>query len=91
MCSHWSLSVNKSHDSRTLLSILADLKSAVIWTVSTRPVIFKPRTSYLVNVTRAPITIGMIVTFRRDSKDYKSACFLYWLNIITHEHLLGIW
>ena len=37
-----SLSDSKSPQlSRTLLSILADLNNAVVWTVSTRPVISK--------------------------------------------------
>ena len=67
MVSHWSLSDNKSPQvSRTLLSILADLNNAVVWMVSTRPVISKSSslcTNPLVNVTRAPITIGIIATF----------------------------
>ena len=51
---------------RTLLSILADLNNAVVWTVTTRLVISKssgPCTNPLVTVPRAPITIGNIVTF----------------------------
>ena len=37
---HWSLSYSKSsQDSRTLLNILADLNSAVIWMVSILPLI----------------------------------------------------
>ena len=40
MVFHWGLSDNKSPQlSRTLLSILANLKNAVVWTVSTRTVI----------------------------------------------------
>ena len=63
----WSLSDCKSPQvSRTLLSILADLNNSVVWTVSSRPVIYKssgPCTNHLVTVPRAPITIGIIVTF----------------------------
>ena len=67
MVSYWSLSGNKSPQvSRTLLWILSDLNNAVEWTVATFPVIsksFSPCTNPLVNVPRAPITIGIIVTF----------------------------
>ena len=67
MVFHWSLSDSNSPQiSWTLLSILADLNNAVVWTVSTRPVISKsssPCTNPLVTVPRAPITIGIIVTF----------------------------
>ena len=52
--------------SSTLLSILADLNNTVVWTVFTSPVIsksFSPCTNPLVTVPRAPITIGITVTF----------------------------
>ena len=52
--------------SRTLLSILADLNNAVAWIVSSHPHISKsssPCTNPLVTVPRAPITIGITVTF----------------------------
>ena len=51
---------------RTLLSILADLNNVLVWMVSNRPVISKSSSfciNPLVTVKRAPITIGMIVTF----------------------------
>ena len=54
------------HVSRTRLRILAVLSNAVIWIVSTRPQTFKssrPFNNPLVNVPKAPITIGTIVTF----------------------------
>ena len=67
MVFHWSLSDNKSHQvSRTLLSILADFNNAVVWMVSTRPLISKsscPCTRPLVTVLRAPITIDTTITF----------------------------
>ena len=53
---HRSLSDSKSQVSRTLLSILADLNNAVVWIVSTSPVISKsssPCTNLLVTVPRA--------------------------------------
>ena len=68
MVFHWSLSDSKSPQVfKTHLSILADLNNAVVRTVSTRPVISKsssPCTNFLVIVPRAPITIGIIVTFK---------------------------
>ena len=67
MFSQWSLSDSKSPQvSRTLLSILADLNNVVVWMVFTRPVISKssnPCTNPLVTGPRAPITIGLTVTF----------------------------
>ena len=52
--------------SRTFLSIPGDLNNAVVWMVSTHPLISKsssPCTSPLVTVSSAPITIGFTVTF----------------------------
>ena len=67
MVFHWSLSDSKSPQVfRTLLSILAILNNALVWTISTRPVIFKSSSlcnNPFVTVPRAPITIGVIVTF----------------------------
>ena len=67
MVSHWSLRDSKSPQvSRTLLSILADFNNAVVWMVSTCPLISKssnPFINPLVTVQRAPITIGINVTF----------------------------
>ena len=64
---HWSPSDRMSPQvSRTLLSILADLNNAVVWMVSTHPLIsnsFSPCINPLVTVPRALITIILIVTF----------------------------
>ena len=68
MVFHWRLSVSKSPQvSRTLLSILAVFNNAVVWMVSTRSPTSKsskPFNNPLVTVPKAPITIGMVVTFR---------------------------
>ena len=78
---HWSLSDSKSPQvSRTLLSIVADLNNAVVWTVFTHPVISKsysPCTYPLVNVPRTPITIGIIITFMFHSFFNSLARFRY--------------
>ena len=62
-----SLSDSKSPQvSRILLSIRTDLNNAVVWMVFTRPLItkpFNPCTNPLVTVPRAPITIGITVTY----------------------------
>ena len=67
MVFHWSLSDSKSPQvSKTLLSILVDLNNAVDWMVSIRPLISKsssPCINSMVSVPRAPITIGITVTF----------------------------
>ena len=67
MIFHWSLCENLSPQvSRTLLSILTDFNNAVVWMVSTRPVISRtssPCINFFVSVPRAPITIGITVTF----------------------------
>ena len=51
---------------RTLLSILAVLNNAVIWMISTRPQTSKsssPFNNPLITLPKAPIAIGIIVTF----------------------------
>ena len=67
MVFHWSLSDSKSPQvSRTLLSILAVLNNVVVWMVSTQLLISEsssPFNNPLVTVPKAPITIGIIVTF----------------------------
>ena len=67
MVFHWSLSDSKSPQvSKTLLSILALLSNVVVWMFSTRPPTSKsssPFNNPLVTVPKAPIAIGIIVTF----------------------------
>ena len=67
MVFHWSLNDIKSlQDSKTLLSILADVNNSVVWMVTTRPPIFKsssPLTKPFDIVPSTPITIGITVTF----------------------------
>ena len=62
---HWSLSDNKFPQvSKTLLSILVDLKNAVVWMVSNLHLISKsssPCTNPLMTVLSASIIIGTIV------------------------------
>ena len=68
MVFHWCMTDSKPPQVfRSLLSIPADLNNAVVWTVSTHPIISKsssPCTNPLVTITKgAPITIGITVTF----------------------------
>ena len=70
MVFQWSFSNNKSEVSRTLLGILADLSNAVVWIASIRPLISKsssPFSNPLMTIPRAPITIGITVTFMSHS------------------------
>ena len=73
MVFHWSLSDSNSHQvSGTLLSILAVLNDAVVWIVSTRPLTSMSYSLFnnpLVTVPKAPITIGIIITFMSYSLD----------------------
>ena len=67
MVSNWSLSDYKSPQvSRIFRSTVADLNKAVVWMVTTRPLISKspsPCTNLLVTVPSVPITIGITATF----------------------------
>ena len=67
MVFHWSLSDSKFPQvSRTLFSILAVLNNVVVWMISTCPLISKSSSLFnnpLVTVLKAPIAIGIIVTF----------------------------
>ena len=62
MLFHWSLRDKSSQVSKTFLSILAVLSNAVIWIVFTRlPSLLRPFNNPLVIVTKAPITIIIII------------------------------
>ena len=67
MVFQWSLSDNKSSQvSMALLSILVDFNYAILWMVSTCPLISESSTPFInpsVTVPRVPITNGIIVTF----------------------------
>ena len=94
MVFHWSLSDSKSPQVFwILLSILADLDNAVVWTVSTHPVISKSSshcTNPLLTVPRAPITIGIIVTFMFHSFFYSLASSNY-LSLFLHSFNFTLW
>ena len=66
MVFHWNMSDNFPLVSWTLPSILVDLNKTIVWIVTTHPIISKtssPFNNPLVTVQRAPITIGIIVSF----------------------------
>ena len=63
---HWGLNTSKSQVSRILFRFLTDLNNSVVCMVYTRPLISKlscPFINPLVRVARAPIAIGITVTF----------------------------
>ena len=67
MVFHWSLSDSRSYQvSRTLLSILVVLNNVAVWMVFTYPPTSKSSSLFnnpLVTVPKAPIMMGIIVTF----------------------------
>ena len=66
MVFHRSLSDSKSPQVSRTLSILAGINNAVVWVVSTRPLISKSSSSCtnpFETIPRAPFTIGIAVTF----------------------------
>ena len=94
MVSHWILSENKSLQiSRTLLSILAVFSNAVAGIVPARLVISKSSstcTNHLVTVPRAPITIGVIVTFMFHSF-FNSLAMSRYLSLFLHSFNFTLW
>ena len=90
----WRLSDSKSPQvSRTFLSILAVFNNAVVWMVSTRPQTYKssrPFNNPLVTVPKAPITIGIIVTFMFHSFFNSLARSMY-LYLFSHSFRFIIW
>ena len=91
----WSLSDSKSPKvSRTLLSILAVLNNAVIWMVSTRPPTSKsssPFNNPLATVPKAPITVGIIVTFMFHSFLFNSLARSTYLFFFSHSFTFILW
>ena len=80
---HWRLS----------LSILAVFNNAVIWMVSTRPPTCKssrPFNNPLVTVPKAPVTIGIIVTFMFHSF-FNSLARLRYLSLFSHSFSFIQW
>ena len=90
----WSLSNSKSSQvSQTLLSILAFCNNAVVWMVSTRPPTSKSSSPFdnpLVTVPKAPITIGVIVTFMFHSF-FNSLARLRYLAFFSHSFSFILW
>ena len=93
MVFHWSLSDSKSPQvSRTLLSILAVLNSAVVWMVSTRqptPKLSSPLSNPYFTVSNAPITICMIVTCMFHSFFFFPR--LRYLSFFSHSFSFILW
>ena len=94
MVFHWSLSDHKSPQvSRTRLRILAILRNAIIWIVSTRPSTSKssrPFNNPLVIVPKALITIGKIVTFMFHSS-FNSLVKSRHLSFFSHSFRFILW
>ena len=94
MVFRWSLCDSKFPQvSRTLLSILAVLNSAVVWVVSTRPPTSKsssPFSNPLVTVPNAPITIGIIVTHMFHSF-FDSLARSRYLSLFSHSFSFILW
>ena len=94
MVFHWRLSDGKSPQVfRILLSILAVFNNAVVWMVSTRPPTSKssrPFNNPLVTVPKAPITIGIIVTFMFHSFFNFLARSRY-LSLFSHSFSFILW
>ena len=94
MVFHWRLSDSKSPQvSRTLLSILAVFNNVVVWMVSTRPPTSKSSSPFynpLVSLPKAPITIGIIVTFMFHSF-FNSLARLRYLSLFSHSFSFILW
>ena len=94
MVFHWRLSGSKSPQvSRTLLSILTVFNNAIVWMVSTRPPTSKssrPFKNPLVTVPKAPITIGIIVTFMFQSF-FNSLARRTYLSRFSHSFSFILW
>ena len=91
MVFNWSLSDSKSPQvSNTLLSILV---KAAVWMVSTRPLISKsssPFTNSSEIVLRAPITVGITITFTFNSFFFSSQVKSMYLSLFTLSFNLSL-
>ena len=89
-----SLSDSKSpHVSKTLHSILAVLNNVVVRMVSTHPPVSKsssPFNNPLVTVPKAPITVGIIVTFMFHSF-FNSLTRSRYLSLFSHSFSFILW
>ena len=94
MVFHWRLSDNKSPQvSRTLLSILAVFNNVVVWMVSTRSPTSKSSRLFnnpLVTVPKAPIPIGIVVTFMFHSF-FNSLARSRYLFLFSHSFSFILW
>ena len=94
MVFHWRLSDSKSPQvCRTLLSILAVFKNPLVWMVSFRPPTSKssrPFYNPFVTVPKAPITIGIIVTFMFQSF-FNSLARSRYLSRFSHSFSFILW
>ena len=94
MVFHWSLSNSKSPQvSRTLLSILVVLNNAVVWMISTRPLLSKsssPFNNPLVTKPKASIKIGIIVPFMFHSF-FNFLARLRYLSFFSHSFGFILW
>ena len=90
-----SLNKRKSSPlSRTLLSILADINNALVWMVSTRPLISpfsSPCTNLLVTVPSVPITIGITVTSMFHSFLFSSPKRFWYLSLFSLSFSFTLW
>ena len=94
MVFYWSFSDSKSpRASRTLLSILTVFNNAVVRMVFTRPPTSKsssPFNNSLVTVPKAPIIIGIIVTFMFHSL-FNSLARSRYLSFFSHSFSFILW
>ena len=94
MVFHWRLNDSKSPlVSRILLCILTVFNNAVVWMVSTRPPtskFFRPFNNPWVTMPKAPITIGIIVTFMFHSF-FKSLARSRYLSLFSHSFSFILW
>ena len=87
------VTVKSPQVSGTLLSILADLNNAVVWIVSSRALISNsliPFTNLLGTVPRAPIIIGITVTFMFHSL-FSSQARSWYLSLFSSSFNFYLW